>query len=200
VAHIRGGGEYGHDWHRAGRLLAKGNTITDFIDCAEYLTAQGYTTPSRLAGMGGSAGGIPAGGALVRRPDLWAAIVLHIPLVNGLRAEFAENGPINVPEFGSVSTEEGLRSLLIVDSYNRVRDATPYPAVLLTTGRNDPRVPSWQPGKMAARLQAATAAGRPVLLRVEEQGGHGGIGATTDQVDAQIADRLAFLLHQLRGE
>jgi prolyl oligopeptidase len=197
VAHIRGGGEYGQSWHDAGRLHTKENTITDFIDCAEYLVAQGYTRPARLAGSGGSAGGIPTGGALVRRPDLWAAMVLHYPLVNALRAEFSENGPINVSEFGSVHTEDGLRSLLIIDSYHRVHDGTPYPAVLLTVGRNDPRVSPWQPAKMTARLQAATASSSPVLLRVEQDGGHGGIGATTAQRDGLIADELAFLMRQI---
>jgi len=111
VAHVRGGGEHGREWHEAGRGLGKETTITDLIDCAEYLIAQGYTRPGRLAGEGGSAGGITAGGALVRRPDLWAAMVLHVPVTNALRAEFGENGPINVPEFGSVTTEEGLRGL-----------------------------------------------------------------------------------------
>jgi prolyl oligopeptidase len=196
VAHIRGGGEYGRDWHEAGRLLTKENTISDFIDCAEQLVALGYTQPGRLAGKGVSAGGIPSGGALTRRPDLWAAMVLGVPLVNALRAEFGENGPVNVPEFGSVSTEEGLRSLTIADAYQRVRNGTQYPAVLLTTGRNDPRVPTWQPGKMAARLQAATGSDRPVLLRVEDQGGHGR-GSTAAQREAQLADELAFLMYFL---
>lgn len=86
IAHLRGGGEYGRQWHEAGRKLNKEHTITDFIDCADYLIAQGYTRPQRLAGEGESAGGIPSGGALVRRPDLWAAMVLHIPVVNALRA------------------------------------------------------------------------------------------------------------------
>lgn len=194
VAHLRGGGAYGRQWHEAGRGLAKHTTITDFIDCAEYLVAHGYTRPERLAGDGGSAGGIPTGGALVRRPDLWAAMVMHVPMVNATRVEFSENGPINVPEFGSVTTEEGLRGLLIIDPYLRVRDGTPYPAVLLTAGMNDPRVPAWQPAKLAAHLQVATTSGRPVLLRVEAHGGHG-IGSTRDQEDALLADELAFLLH-----
>jgi prolyl oligopeptidase len=193
VAHLRGGGELGAEWHAAGTGLRKETTITDFIDCAEYLVREGWTRPGRLAGEGGSAGGIPSGGALVRRPDLWAAMVMQVPLTNALRAELTPNGPINVPEFGSVSTEEGLRSLLIIDSYLRVRDGVDYPAVLLTTGMNDPRVAVWQPAKMAARLQAATASGAPVLLRIEEQGGHG-FGGTRAQRDELLADILAFLL------
>lgn len=198
IAHVRGGGEYGHAWHRAGRLLRKETTITDFIDCAVHLVAQRYTRPQRLAGRGGSAGGIPTGGALTRRPDLWAAMVMEVAVTNLLRNEFSENGPVNVPEFGTVATEDGLRSLLIADSYHRVEDGTPYPAVLLTTGRNDPRVAIWQPGKMAARLQAATSSGQPVLLRVEEHGGHG-FGATAEQTDDLLADILGFLLDHLRA-
>jgi len=196
LAGIRGGGEYGEEWHEAGRLLNKENTITDFIDCAEYLVDVGYTSPRRLAGHGGSAGGIPSGGALVRRPDLFGAMVSEVPVFNTTRVEFSENGPVNVPEFGSVSTEDGLRALLIVDSYLRVRDGVEYPAVLITAGLNDPRVVAWQPAKMAARLQAATASGRSVLLRVEEHGGHGP-GSTRAQRNAVMADIFAFLAAEL---
>ncbi|GAA3436005.1 prolyl oligopeptidase family serine peptidase [Kutzneria kofuensis] len=196
LAGLRGGGEYGHEWHLAGQLLNKENTITDFIDCAEYLVETGYTRPERLAGDGGSAGGIPTGGALVRRPDLFAAMVSQVAVFNTTRMEFSENGPVNAPEFGTQTTEDGLRALLIVDSYLRVVDGTEYPAVLLTVGLNDPRVAAWQPAKMGARLQAATASDRPVLIRVEEHGGHG-FGSTRDQRNALIADIYAFLADQL---
>jgi prolyl oligopeptidase len=196
VAHVRGGGEHGREWHQAGRGPGKETTITDMIDCAEHLIAQGYTRPERLAGKGVSAGGITAGGALVRRPELWAAMVLQVPVTNALRAELGENGPINVPELGSVATEEGLRGLLVMDVYLRVRDGVAYPAVLLTAGLNDPRVEVWQPAKLAARLQAATSSGRPVLLRTDPQGGHG-FGSTAGQRDSLLADELAFLLDQL---
>jgi prolyl oligopeptidase len=196
VAGIRGGGEYGEEWHRAGRLLNKENTITDFIDCAEHLIATGYTSPRRLAGHGGSAGGIPTGGALVRRPDLFGAMVSEVPVFNSTRKEFSENGPVNTPEFGSVRTEEGLRALLIIDSYLRVVDGAEYPAVLITVGLNDGRVVAWQPAKMAARLQAATSSDRPVLLRVEEHGGHG-LGSTRDQRNGVMADIFAFLAAEL---
>jgi prolyl oligopeptidase len=195
---LRGGGEFGREWHDAGRGPRKGNTINDFIDCAQYLISQGYTRPARLAGEGTSAGGIPVGGALVRRPDLWAAIVLQVAATNLTRQEFSENGPINIPEHGSVSTEAGWSDLLITDCYLRVSDGTPYPAVLLTAGINDPRLPYWQPAKMAARLQAASGSGYPVLLRVEAHGGHG-FGSTKEQRDQLMADIFAFLLHELAG-
>ncbi|MGB8344726.1 MAG: prolyl oligopeptidase family serine peptidase, partial [Ktedonobacteraceae bacterium] len=159
VGHIRGGGEYGEDWHKAGRMLNKQNTIDDFIACAEYLIEQGYTRPGRLAGEGGSAGGIPTGGALVKRPDLWAVMVMHVPVTNSLRIELTENGSPNIEEFGSVTTEDGFKGLQITNSYGKVQNGVNYPAVLLTGGYNDPRVVVWQPAKMAARLQAATASG-----------------------------------------
>ncbi len=196
TAHLRGGGEYGKDWHEAGRKLTKQTTIDDFIACAEYLIAQGYTRPERLAGEGTSAGGIPSGGALVQRPELWAAMVMRVAALNMLRFEFSENGPPNVPEFGSLATEEGFRALQIIDAYTKVRDSVAYPAALLTTGLNDPRVVVWQAAKMAARLQAATNSDRSVLLRVEGQGGHG-IGAAKRQLDEELADKYAFLLWQL---
>jgi prolyl oligopeptidase len=196
VAGLRGGGEYGREWHEAGHGPRKENTITDYIDCAEYLISAGYTGPRRLAGHGVSAGGIPSGGALVRRPDLWAAMVMAVPATNATRQEFSENGPINVPEHGSVSTEAGLRDLLITDCYLRVKDGTRYPAVLIMAGLNDPRVAIWQPAKMAARLQAASTSGRPVLLRIDPHAGHG-FGSTQAQRDELTADLLSFLLHSL---
>ncbi len=196
VAHIRGGGEYGKEWHQAGQMLNKHNTIDDFISCAEYLIAQKYTRPERLAGEGTSGGGIPNGGALVKRPDLWAVMVMRVAVTNTLRFEFTENGPPNIQEFGSVTTEEGFRGLQITDSYSKVKDGVKYPAVLLTTGLNDPRVVVWQATKMAARLQAATTSGKPVLLRVEFQAGHG-MGSTRQQFDEELADKLAFLSQQM---
>lgn len=199
-AALRGGGDHGPAWHAAGKGARKENTITDFIDCGEYLVARGYTRPGKLAGTGGSAGGIPTGGAIVRRPDLWAAMVMQVPVTNTTRKEWSENGPVNVPEFGTSTTEQGARDLLITDSYLRVVVGTAYPAVLLTAGRNDARVAVWQPAKMAARLQAATASDpirRPVLLRVDYGAGHGQ-GMPQDQRVALLADMYAFVLAAMR--
>ncbi|HEX3589613.1 MAG TPA: prolyl oligopeptidase family serine peptidase [Pseudonocardiaceae bacterium] len=199
-AGLRGGGDHGPAWHAAGKGANKENTINDFVDCAEYLVAQGYTRPAKLAGSGGSAGGIPTGGAIVRRPELWAAMVMQVPVTNTTRMEYTENGPVNVPEFGTSTTEQGARDLLITDSYLRVTDGVAYPAVLLTAGRNDARVTVWQPGKMAARLQAATAsdpARRPVLLRVDYGAGHGQ-GMPHDLRVALLADTYAFVLAAMR--
>ena len=199
VAHIRGGGEYGKEWHLAGKGQSKSNTIDDFLGAAEYLIAERYTNPKRLAGEGGSAGGITAGGALVRRPDLWAVMVMQVPVNNTLRVEVTPNGPPNIFEFGSVMTEEGFRGLHIMDAYSRVHDGTAYPAVLVTAGANDPRVAIWQAAKIAARLQAATSSGKPVLLRVEFQGGHG-MGSTQQQFNEELADEFAFLCQQMGVE
>lgn len=197
VAHVRGGGEYGEDWHNGGRNSTKKNTITDFIACAQYLIQHKYTSPAHLAGEGTSAGGITIGGAITERPDLFAAALDNVGMSDDLRAELQVNGPANIPEFGTVKKEDDFRNLLAISAYHRVKDKTPYPAVLLTTGINDPRVDSWQMGKMTARLQSATSSGKPVLLRVDYDAGHGGIGATRSQHTALVTDQYSFLLWQL---
>jgi prolyl oligopeptidase len=195
VAHVRGGGEYGEDWYKAGYKLTKPNTWKDFIACAEYLIQNGYTSPSRLAGTGGSAGGILIGRAVTERPDLFGAAIFQVGCLDMLRIETTPNGVPNIPEFGSVKTKEGFKGLYEMSAYDHVSDGTKYPAVLLTTGINDPRVEPWQSAKMAARLQAATAGGKPVLLRVDYEAGHG-IGTTKKQGEEQFADMLTFLLWQ----
>jgi prolyl oligopeptidase len=195
VAHVRGGGEYGEDWHLAGQKLNKMNTVKDFIACGQYLVEQKWTMPAMLGAEGGSAGGITVGGAMTQKPNLFAAVIDDVGVSDNLRIEFTANGPPNIPEFGSVTTEEGFQGLYAMSSYHHVKDATPYPAVLLTTGIHDPRVDSWQAAKMAARLQAASVSGRPVLLRVDYDAGHG-IGSTKAQANELQADEWAFLLWQ----
>jgi prolyl oligopeptidase len=123
-------------------------------------------------------------------------MIMQVPATNTTRMEFSENGPVNVPEHGSVTTESGLNDLLITDSYLRVQDGVRYPAVLITAGLNDPRLAVWQPAKMVARLQAATASPRPVLLRADPHAGHGQ-GSTQTQRNELTADILAFLMHEL---
>lgn len=135
-----GGGVYGETWHKAGQKLNKQNGIDDYIACAEYVIAYGYTRPEKLAGQGTSAGGIIIGGALVQRPDRWAAMIIRVGVTNTLRNEFTESGAMNIAEHGSVTDEEGFRALLGADAYLQVKDDVAYPAVLLTTGLNDPRV------------------------------------------------------------
>lgn len=195
-AHVRGGGEYGEEWHQGGMKSNKPNTWKDFIACAEYLVEHGYTTSARLAGQGGSAGGILIGRAFTERPDLFGAALDDVGLSDMIRDMFSPDGLLNVPEYGGLDNAEGFRNLYEISAYYHVNDGVRYPAVMLTTGMNDPRVVPWEPGKMAARLQAATASGRPVLLRVDYQGGHGGFGATRSQVQERNADEWSFLLWQ----
>lgn len=196
TCHVRGGGEYGDDWHRGGKLGKKTNTVDDFLACAHHLIDRKLTSPARLAGEGTSAGGILIGGAITRRPDLFGAAVIRVGMTNALRFEQIPIGPFNTSEFGTVATEPGFRMLQAIDAYHRVKPGTPYPAVLLTTGITDPRVSPWQAAKMAARLQAATSSGKPVLLRVDYGSGHG-LGSTKSQTEAERADKYAFLLSQL---
>jgi prolyl oligopeptidase len=195
VAHVRGGGEYGEEWHQGAMNQNKPNTWRDFIACGEYLVQHGYTSPAKLAGEGGSAGGILIGRAFTERPDLFAAALDDVGLSDMIRDMFSPDGLLNVPEYGDLKTPDGFKNLYEDSAYYHVKDGTRYPAVMVTTGWNDPRVVSWEPGKMAARLQAA-AGGKPVLLRVDYQGGHGGWGATRSQIDELEADKLSFLLWQ----
>ena len=197
VAHVRGGGEYGQDWHNGGRKGTKMNTITDFIACAQYLIEHKYTSPNHLAGEGTSAGGILIGGAITERPDMFGAALDNVGMSDDLRAELQVNGPANIPEFGTVKDKQDFQHLLSISAYHRVKDQTAYPAVMLTTGINDPRVDPWQMNKMTARLQAATSSGKPVILRVDYDAGHGGIGATRTQHTNLLTDQYSFLLWQL---
>jgi prolyl oligopeptidase len=195
VAHVRGGGEFGEEWHRGGMKSTKPNTWRDFIACAEYLIQQKYTRPERLVGHAVSAGGILIGRAITERPDLFGAALIAAGTTDMIRGEFQKNGPVNIPEFGSVKNAQDFPSLLEMSAYHHVKDGTKYPAVLLTTGWNDPVVDPWQPAKMAARLQAATTSGKPVLLRVDNAG-HDSWGSTRSELRALRADQLAFMLWQ----
>jgi prolyl oligopeptidase len=196
TAHVRGGGELGEAWHLAGFQATKPNTWKDFIACAQYLVDHGYTNPHQLIGSGGSAGGILIGRAIETRPDLFAAAIASVPLADMLRVETTANGASNIPEFGSVKTPAGFDALYAMSSYAHVEDGVKYPAVLVTTGINDRRVNAWIPAKFAARLQAATASGKSVLLRVDYDAGHGGIDATRRQAEVGITDVLSFALWQ----
>ncbi len=195
VCHVRGGGEYGEEWHLAGKGATKPNTWRDFIACAEYLAKNKYTSAAHLAAYSGSAGGILAGRAITERQDAFGAAIIAVGLLDTLRAETTANGVPNIAEFGSTKTEEGFKALYAMSAYHHVDARAKYPAVLLETGINDPRVDPWESGKMAASLQAATSSGKPVLLRVDYAAGHG-IENTESQVQEQWADRFSFLLWQ----
>jgi prolyl oligopeptidase len=195
VAHPRGSGWFGEDWHKAGMKATKLNTVFDFIACAQYLVDHKYTSPQHLAGEGGSAGGITIGGAITWAPWLFGAAIDSHGDTDSLRMEFTPNGPPNISEFGSVTNEPGFHALYAMSAYVHVHDGVKYPAVLLQTGANDPRVEPWAVTKMAARLQAATASKKPVLLSVSFDSGHG-IGDTKAQRDSDLADEWSFMLWQ----
>jgi len=195
VAHVRGGGTFGKAWHLAGRKATKPNTWKDFIACGEYLVRERYASPATLCGQGRSAGGILIGRAVTERPDLFAAAHVGVGCTDMIRFETTANGPPNIPEFGTVTKPDEFRGLLAMSTLHHIRDGVDYPAILLTHGLNDPRVAAWQSAKTAARFQAATAASRPVLLRIEEHAGHG-VGSTRRQVREETADVWAFFLWQ----
>ena len=196
VAHVRGGGELGEDWHKAGMKLTKPNTWRDCIDCARWLIANKWTSSAKLAVEGTSAGGIMIGRFLTEAPELLSVAIVRVGDSNATRFEFMEAGPANIPEFGTIKDRDGFKGLLEMDAYQHVRDGTAYPAVMLTTGMTDPRVAPWEAMKMTARLQAATSSGRPVILRVETDAGHG-LGSTRKQRDDESADTYAYILSQV---
>ena len=196
VCHARGGGWFGEGWHQAGMIATKHHTWEDFVACGEWLVRNHYTAPQHLAGEGTSAGGITIGRAITSNPQLFAAALDVVGVSNALRSEFSPNGPPNIPEFGSVKTEEGFKALYSMDAYQHVVDGTKYPGVMLITGINDPRVSPWELAKFTARLQQATSSGRPILLRVDYDAGHGFLAASRKQSEQLLTDQYAFLLWQ----
>jgi prolyl oligopeptidase len=195
TAHVRGGGERGEAWHQAGTKTTKQHSIDDFISCAQYLIDQHYTAPEHLGISGTSAGGIAVGGFLTQRPDLVNAVLYRVGITDLLRSEQRATGGQNAYEYGSVKVEAEFRAMYAVSPYAHVRDDRKYPAVLLETGANDPRVTSWMLTKMTARLQAANAVAHgpnPVLLRVDFDAGHG-IGSGRLQALRLRADEYTFL-------
>jgi prolyl oligopeptidase len=194
LTHVRGGGEFGEPWHLAGKGPTKQHTIDDFIACARAVESDGWTSPAKLAGIGESAGGITIGGAITQQPDLFAVAISQVGFDDMVDYENMPNGPGNVPEFGSVKTAAGFHDLLAMSAYDHVTSAA-YPAVILSTGLSDQRDAPWQVAKMAARLQASTTSGKPVLLRADTQG-HGLVLDASAQVE-QYADVWTFMLWQL---
>lgn len=194
IPHVRGGSEKGEAWYRAGFKTTKPNTWKDFISCAEYLIEKGYTSADKLAGTGTSAGGILISRSITERPDLFAAAVCNVGCANALRLEFGANGPVNIPEFGSVKDSTECKALYEMDGVQHVVKATRYPAVICIGGWNDPRVVAWQPGKFAASLQNASASGKPVLMKVNYDNGH--FTEDKDVTFANFANQFTFVLWQ----
>jgi prolyl oligopeptidase len=196
IPNLRGGGEYGEAWHQAGMLARKQNTFDDFIAAAEYLVREGYTTPERLAVAGGSNGGLLMGAVLTQRPDLFRAVIIQVPLLDMLRYHHFLIARLWIPEYGSADNEEEFRWLLAYSPYHQVREGTSYPAVLLATAESDTRVHPMHARKMTARLQAATASDRPILLRLETQAGHGA-GKPVSKLVNELADSWTFVFREL---
>ena len=194
IPHVRGGSEKGESWYKAGFKTTKHNTWQDFISCAEYLIEKGYTSPQKIAGTGTSAGGILISRAITTRPDLFAAAICNVGCANAMRLEFSSNGPVNIPEFGTVKDSIECRALFEMDGVQHVVAGTKYPAVICVAGWNDPRVIAWQPGKFAAAVQNASTAGKPVLLKINYDNGH----FTEDKnvTFANFADQYAFAMWQ----
>lgn len=195
IAHVRGGGEKGENWHLSGYKQSKPNTWKDLNSTAEYLISKGYTSPKHLACEGGSAGGILIGRAVTERPDLWACAVPQVGCLSMVRQEFAPNGPVNTPEFGTVKNINEFFALMEMDATLHVKPGTAYPAMLITTGWNDPRVISWQPAKFAAAVQQSNTSEKPILLEVDYNAGH---GDSEDKFAGfkKEAKKWAFILEQ----
>jgi len=196
VANLRGGGEYGEEWHRAGMLGKKQNVFDDFITAAEWLIANKYTSPGKLAIRGGSNGGLLVGAALTQRPELFAAVVCGYPLLDMVRYQKFLVARYWVPEYGSAENAEQFRYIYAYSPYHNVKAATKYPAVLFVTGDADTRVAPLHARKMAALMQAITGSERPILLRYATKAGHSGGTPVSKQVD-ELAEELAFLFWQL---
>jgi prolyl oligopeptidase len=199
IANLRGGGELGREWHAAGRLGKKQNVFDDFIAAAEYLIARGYTNPSKLAIEGGSNGGLLVSACLTQRPELYRAVLCAVPLCDMLRYHRFSIARNWVPEYGSSDDPEAFAWLRAYSPYHQVRPGRPFPAVLLLTGESDTRVEPMHAYKMAARLQAATASDRPILLRVETKAGHGAGKPLAKRIE-EDADKWTFLFQVMSNE
>jgi prolyl oligopeptidase len=199
VPNIRGGGEYGEVWHQNGMLGRKQNSFDDFIAAAEWLVAEGYTSPGRLAVAGGSNGGLLMGAVLTQRPDLFRAVVIQVPLLDMLRYHRFLIARLWIPEYGSAEDPDQFRWLRAYSPYHHVRDGERYPAVLLATAESDTRVDPLHARKMTARLQAATGSERPVLLRLESRAGHGA-GKPLSKVLDELTDTWTFVFSELGVE
>lgn len=194
--HVRGGGEKGEEWHLGGYKKTKSNSWKDFISCIEYMHKEGYSSPDKTAIWGISAGGIVVGRTMTERPDLIKAVIAAAGTLNTIRMEASPNGANSVKEFGTVKNKDEFGYLYEMDSYQHIKKGIKYPATLITTGYNDPRVPVWMSAKFAAKLMADNTSKNPILLKVDFDGGHG-IDKTKKKSYEDIADIFAFALWQL---
>ncbi len=198
VPNLRGGGEYGEDWHQAGMKLNKQNVFDDFMAAAEWLIAQGYTSSAKLAISGGSNGGLLVGACMTQRPELFAAALPAVGVMDMLRFHKFTIGWAWASEYGSAETAEDFEALYAYSPLHNLKPGTAYPATLITTADHDDRVVPAHSFKFAAALQAAHAGDKPVLIRIETKAGHGA-GKPTTKVIEEVADRFAFLLKVLQA-
>lgn len=196
LPNLRGGGEFGEEWHRAGMLEKKQNVFDDFIGAAEWLIANHYTNPHKLAIAGGSNGGLLVGAALTQRPDLFAAVVCSVPLLDMLRYQNFLVARFWVPEYGSAENAGQFKTLLAYSPYHNVKPGTKYPAVLFVSGDSDTRVAPLHARKMCALLQADTGSDKPVLLHYDMKTGHSAGKPINKQIDDQ-ADIFSFVFKEL---
>ena len=196
IANLRGGSEYGEEWHRAGMLGNKQNVFDDFIAAGEYLKAEGLVDPERLIIHGRSNGGLLVGAAVTQRPDLWRAVVCGVPLLDMLRYDRFRMAKLWVSEYGSAENPEDFEWLRAYSPYHQVKEGTDYPATLIYTAASDSRVDPMHARKMVARLQAATSGDAPILLRYEQSAGHGR-GKPLHKVVDEWADIWSFVFAQL---
>lgn len=198
IAHVRGGGELGSDWHSQGRRLRKRKSFHDFIACAEHLIEEGYTCPQRLAGMGESAGGLLVGVAANWRPDLFRAFVARDPFVDPVHALLDESNPTAAADWEEFGDPRRLKDFLYLLSYSPYENVTshPYPALLVTTALHDTRVPVGEPLRWTAKLRSCKAGNRPLLLQVNLEAGHGSPSGIVDSLHA-TAFAYAFLIRQV---
>jgi len=199
VANLRGGGEYGEDWHQAGMLKNKQNVFDDFIAAGEYLIAEGYTSKAKLACQRGSNGGTLVGAVCNQRPDLWAAALPAVGVMDMLRFHLFTIGWAWVSDYGSSEDPDMFPTLYAYSPYHNLVDGVDYPATMITTADHDDRVVPGHSFKYAARIQEAHAGSDPVLIRIETKAGHGG-GKPTSKIIEEVADEWAFVWDQLGME
>jgi prolyl oligopeptidase len=195
VPNLRGGGEFGEEWHRAGMLHKKQNVFDDFFAAAEYLIHEGYTTPEKMMAYGASNGGLLMGAAITQRPDLFRVVVCEVPLLDMLRFDKSALGKPSVDEYGSPEKESDFRTLLSYSPYHHVEMNRKYPSVLMMSADSDDRVDPMHARKFTAALQARSSGG-PVLLRVERNSGHGGTDMTSAWIE-RVADMYGFALAEI---
>ena len=196
VPNLRGGGEYGKEWHEAGMLDRKQNTFDDFIAAAEFLIREGYTSPEKLCASGGSNGGLLTGAVLVQRPDLFGAVVCAVPLLDMVRYHLFLIARLWIPEYGSSEDPEQFQFIYDYSPYHHVTPGTAYPATLFEAAESDGRVDPCHARKMAARLQPATSSDKPILVRIESKAGHGQGKPVSKQIE-EITEEWAFVFRAL---